>query len=85
MKKELRILEKEFQKITGKPFLPSPKDLTILMSWLERGVPVDAIIDGIRVGWEKKKRKRASISFFKRDIEKAILSYREKIIGERKV
>lgn len=84
MKKELKILEKEFQKITGKPFLPSPKDLTILMNWLERGVPVNAVIDGIKIGWEGKKRKRASISFFKKDIERAILSYRERIIGERK-
>lgn len=83
MKKELKIIGKEFQKITGKPFLPSPKDMAILMNWLERGVPVNAIIDGIKIGWEGKKKKRATISFFKRDIERAILSYRERVIGER--
>ncbi len=83
MKKELKILGKEFQKITGKPFLPSPKDMAILMNWLERGVPVNAIIDGLKIGWEGKKKKRATISFFKRDIERAIMSYRERIIGER--
>jgi hypothetical protein len=83
LKKELKIIGKEFQKITGKPFLPSPKDMAILMNWLERGVPVNAIIDGIKIGWEGKKKKRATISFFKRDIERAILSYRERVIGER--
>jgi len=83
LKKELKILGKEFQKITGKPFLPSPKDMAILMNWLERGVPVNAIIDGLKIGWEGKKKKRATISFFKRDIERAIMSYRERIIGER--
>lgn len=81
MKKELKILQKEFQKITGKPFLPSPKDMTLLLKWFERGVPVNVVIEGIKIGWEKGKRRKASISSFKRDIERAILSYRESIVG----
>ncbi len=84
MKKELKIIEKEFKGITGKPFLPSPKDLAILINWLEKGVPIQAIIDGLKIGWEKKKRRLPSISSFKKDIEKAILLHRERIIGEIK-
>lgn len=84
MKKELKILQKEFQKITGRPFIPSPKDMVLLLKWFEKGVPINAIIEGIRMGWEKRKRKKASISSFKKDIERAILSYRENIIGGEK-
>ncbi len=83
MKKKLKIIEREFRRITGKPFLPSPKDIAILVNWLEKGVPVNAIIDGLKIGWERKKKRNPSISSFKKDIERAILSYRESIVGGR--
>lgn len=83
MKREIKILEREFKKITGRPFLPSPKDIALLMNWLEKGFPLPAIIDGIKIGWEKKKRRNPTISSFRKEIEKAIISYKESIVGRR--
>ena len=83
LKKKLKLIEKEFLKITGKPFLPSPKDISLLLNWLEKGVPLWVIVEGIKAGWEKRKRRNPSIFSFKRYIEKAIISYRERIVGSK--
>lgn len=83
MKREIKILGKEFKKITGRPFFPSPKDMALLMNWLEKGVPLLAIIEGIKIGWEKKKRRNPTISSFRKDIERVIISYKESIVGRR--
>ncbi len=85
LEKKLKILGKEFQKITGKPFLPSPKDSAFLIKLMEKNFPLQIIIEGIKMGWQKKKRKCASISSFKKDIERAIISYRENMIGRASI
>ncbi|MGQ9617344.1 MAG: hypothetical protein ACUVUG_00070 [Candidatus Aminicenantia bacterium] len=81
LKKKVKLIEKEFQKITGKPFLPSPKDLSLLVRWIEMDIPVRLIIEGIKMGWEKRERKRPSIFAFKKDIERIIILNRENIVG----
>ncbi|MDI6794119.1 MAG: hypothetical protein QME81_14860 [bacterium] len=80
----LKEIESYFVKQKGRGLILSPKDLTLIKGWQEKGIPLEIVLKGIKTTFANPKgqeRRITSISYCQPEILRAWDAYRETKIG----
>ena len=78
-----------FFELRGAPFFLTPKEIDILERWLNAGIPLRIIFNGIRSSVEDRKRfpgrknRFFSLEYCDNSVQKAFEQFKEKNIGQR--
>jgi hypothetical protein len=75
--------------LRGTPFFLSPREIEALETWEENEIPLDVVLDGIKLAYEsfRKKpggRKKLTLVFCERKVLQSFEQYQERRVGQRR-
>ncbi len=75
--------------LRGAPFFLSPREMEAVGKWEERGIPLDAVLDGLKLAYERfrKKpggRKKLTLVFCEPQVLQSFDQYQERRVGTRR-
>lgn len=75
--------------LRGVPFFLSPREILVLEMWEEKGIPLDVILDGIKLAYESFRkrpggRKKLTLVYCERKVLQSFEQYQERKVGQRR-
>ncbi len=82
-------IAREFLRKRGAPFFLSPRDLSLIADWENRRIPLDAVLEGLSLAFDRRKLKprrdsAVPLGFCARDVERAWAQSRVRMAGSRR-
>ncbi len=78
-----------FFDLRGAPFVLSSRDMSVISSWEEMGIPLPVVLEGVRRAFESSRkrqagrRKMSSLSYCNAEVLKAFLEFKDRRVGRR--
>jgi hypothetical protein len=84
-------ISQSFLDLRGAPFILSSKDIMMIATWKETGIPLRIVLEGIRRAFEKYRQRHAgsrkifSLSFCQAEVERAFTEFRDRGVGRERL
>jgi hypothetical protein len=83
-------ISQSFIDLRGAPFILSSKDVMMISTWEETGIPLRVVLEGIRRAFEKYRQRHAgsrkifSLSFCQAEVDRAFAGFRDRGVGRER-